>query len=67
VSISSGERERLNLSLGPDVKETVQFLARYLGMTESQLVVHALLMSLPELHKQASVVATLNSTKHDKI
>lgn len=46
-------RERLNLSVGRDVKKAVKSLAVVLGMSDSQLVVHALLMALPQLREQA--------------
>lgn len=49
-------RERLNLSLGPELKTAVEALSRVLGMSESQLVVHALLMSLSVLQGQANAV-----------
>lgn len=52
--VASADRERLNLSIGPEVKQAVVALARVLGMSESQLVVHALLMSFPALREQAS-------------
>lgn len=53
------DRERLNLSLNPNVRETVRVLARILGMTDSALVAHALMQSLPDLLKQAEVVLNL--------
>jgi hypothetical protein len=57
------DRERLNLSLSPKVRETVRVLARIMGMTDSALVAHALMQSLPDLMEQARVV--INLTKDD--
>lgn len=59
------ERERLNLSVGVEVKQAVQTLAAVLGMSESQLVVHALLSSFPTLFAQANAVSTLASAPGD--
>lgn len=56
-------RERLNLSLSPEVRESVRALASILGMSDAQLVSHALMQSFPELLKQAQVV--LNLSKKD--
>jgi hypothetical protein len=53
------KRERLNLSLSPQVREAVSTLAGMLGMTDSQLVLHALMQALPDLERQALVVAQL--------
>lgn len=52
-------RERLNLSVGQNVKKAVVDLAGVLGMTESQLVVHALLMAFPQLRQQALSVQSV--------
>lgn len=52
-------RERLNLSVGPQVKLAVENLSSLLGMTESQLVAHALLMAMPALLNQAETVTKM--------
>lgn len=54
-------RERINLSVGPEVKKAVENLAILLGMTESQLVVHALIGAMPSLHQQAATVSQLRA------
>lgn len=54
-------RERINLSVGPEVKKAVENLAMLLGMTESQLVVHALIGAMPSLHQQAVTVSQLRA------
>lgn len=46
-----GSRERVNLSLGPELKSMVSFYARKLGMTESQVVVHGFLLAVPQLQQ----------------
>lgn len=52
-------RERLNLSLSPKLRGAVAAVADTLGMTDSQVVVYALVQALPELERQAAACRDL--------
>lgn len=53
---ADGGRERVNLSVSPELRRLLKSYARTLGMTEAQLVLHGLLLSIPQLQDQVRAV-----------
>lgn len=58
VSSESG-RERLNLSVSPQLRRGLRAAADSLGMTESQIALQALVAGLPQLQQQVRALSDL--------
>lgn len=52
-------RERLNLSISPQLRVSLEVAARFLGMSASQVALFAIIQGMPELEKQAKAMSVL--------
>lgn len=52
-------RERLNLSISPQLRISLEVAARFLGMSASQVALFAIIQGMPELEKQAKAMSVL--------
>lgn len=58
-------RERLNLSISPDLRIALQAAATVMGITPSQLAVQMLIAGMPTLGEQIQAVGGMKKLGHE--
>ncbi|MCY1297025.1 hypothetical protein D9M69_447720 [compost metagenome] len=52
-------RERLNLSISPQLRIALEVAARFMGLSASQVALHAIIEGMPRISEQARAMSTL--------
>lgn len=52
-------RERLNLSISPQLRIALEVAARFMGMSASQVALHAIVEGMPRVAEQAKAMSLL--------